>query len=86
MRKCYCYVDETGQDTKGSLFLVSVVIVQSDRNEIQLSCSLHVDQITKPQYLLMGYRRPLFVHLVLFCAATPCERKRFVAFEMKRNL
>lgn len=26
MKKLYCYVDETGQDTKGKIFLVSVVI------------------------------------------------------------
>lgn len=26
MKKLYCYVDETGQDTKGKLFLVSVVL------------------------------------------------------------
>lgn len=32
--KLYCYVDETGQDTKGDIFLVSVVITQEDRQEI----------------------------------------------------
>lgn len=26
MKKLYCYVDETGQDTKGKIFLVSIVI------------------------------------------------------------
>jgi len=28
VRKIYCYVDETGQDTKGRFFLVSVVILE----------------------------------------------------------
>jgi hypothetical protein len=34
-RKLYCYVDETGQDTKGKLFIVSVIITQEDREEIE---------------------------------------------------
>lgn len=33
-KKLYCYVDETGQDTKGALFVVSVVITQKDRDAI----------------------------------------------------
>lgn len=31
MQKIYCYVDESGQDTKGKLFLVSVVITDKDK-------------------------------------------------------
>jgi hypothetical protein len=30
--KLYCYVDETGQDTKGKFFLVAVVITGEDRD------------------------------------------------------
>jgi hypothetical protein len=30
--KLYCYVDETGQDTRGKLFLVAVVITAEDRD------------------------------------------------------
>lgn len=33
-QKLYCYVDETGQDTQGELFVVSVVITQEDRDEV----------------------------------------------------
>ena len=33
-QKLYCYVDETGQDTAGKLFIVSVVVAQKDREEI----------------------------------------------------
>jgi hypothetical protein len=29
----YCYVDETGQDTNGKFFVVSVVIADSRRDE-----------------------------------------------------
>lgn len=35
MQKLYCYVDETGQDTKGELFLVSVVISGKERDELR---------------------------------------------------
>ncbi|MBI4600639.1 MAG: hypothetical protein HY721_01635 [Planctomycetes bacterium] len=31
MRRFFCYVDETGQDTQGRLFVVAVVVAQSDR-------------------------------------------------------
>lgn len=33
-QKLYCYVDETGQDTKGKLFIVSVVITGDERDEL----------------------------------------------------
>jgi len=37
MEKIYCYVDETGQDTRGNLFVVSVVVTDQDRDRaIQL--------------------------------------------------
>lgn len=31
--KLYCYVDETGQDTKGKLFIVSVVVVEGNNKD-----------------------------------------------------
>lgn len=34
MQKLFCYVDETGQDTAGTLFVVSVIVVQQDRQEL----------------------------------------------------
>jgi hypothetical protein len=38
LQKLYCYVDETGQDTKGELFIVTVVILETERNEIRGYC------------------------------------------------
>jgi hypothetical protein len=32
--KFYCYVDETGQDTFGELFIVSVVVSAADRDSL----------------------------------------------------
>lgn len=33
-QRIYCYVDETGQDTLGELFIVSVVVTASDRDAL----------------------------------------------------
>ncbi len=33
-QKFYCYVDETGQDTKGNIFIVSVIIFAKSQEEI----------------------------------------------------
>lgn len=41
--KLYCYVDESGQDTKGRLFIVSVIITKDDRDEI---CNL-IEELEK---------------------------------------
>jgi len=38
MKKIYCYVDETGQDTKGKLFLVSVVLADKEKDELFKLC------------------------------------------------
>ena len=34
-QKLYCYVDETGQDTKGAMFLVVVVITAEDPDALR---------------------------------------------------
>ncbi len=46
MKKLYCYVDETGQDTKGKLFLVSVVVVDSKRDELRNKLK-HIENLSK---------------------------------------
>jgi hypothetical protein len=33
--KFYCYVDETGQDTRGELFIVSVIVTQDERDRLE---------------------------------------------------
>jgi len=38
MQKLYCYVDETGQDTKGGLFVVAVVVLEEDRDRLFEFC------------------------------------------------
>lgn len=34
-QKIYCYADESGQDTKGELFLVSVIVGDKERDELR---------------------------------------------------
>src|SRR3989344_7571985 len=38
IKKLYCYVDETGQDTEGKLFIVSVVVASNERDELMKLC------------------------------------------------
>lgn len=38
MTKLYCYVDETGQDTRGKLFIVSVVVTEQEREQLRQLC------------------------------------------------
>lgn len=37
-QKLYCYVDENGQDTKGDIFIVSVVVTGKERDELMSLC------------------------------------------------
>ncbi|TSC88003.1 MAG: Uncharacterized protein G01um10145_952 [Microgenomates group bacterium Gr01-1014_5] len=37
-QKLYCYVDESGQDTKGDIFIVSVVVTGRERDELLKFC------------------------------------------------
>ncbi|MGD8457512.1 MAG: DUF3800 domain-containing protein [Anaerolineales bacterium] len=38
MKKLYCYVDETGQDTGGEIFIVSVVVLEKERDRLLTLC------------------------------------------------
>jgi hypothetical protein len=37
-QKFFCYVDETGQDTQGELFIVTVVTASQERNQLRQAC------------------------------------------------
>ncbi|HBQ51251.1 hypothetical protein A3B42_01785 [Candidatus Daviesbacteria bacterium RIFCSPLOWO2_01_FULL_38_10] len=37
-QKLYCYVDENGQDTKGDIFIVSIVVTGKERDELLTLC------------------------------------------------
>ena len=38
VKKLYCFVDETGQDTEGRLFVVSIVILEKDKDKFLRLC------------------------------------------------
>lgn len=38
MQKLYCYVDESGQDTKGRMFVVAIVIFDGDKDALLSHC------------------------------------------------
>jgi hypothetical protein len=35
MKKLYCYVDETGQDTLGKLFIVAIIVTDEQRDKLE---------------------------------------------------
>jgi hypothetical protein len=45
MHKLYCYVDETGQDTRGRLFIVSVIVTGVEREQVIELCE-SIEQTT----------------------------------------
>lgn len=47
MLKLYCYTDETGQDTKGNFFLVSIVLASKDELEKLKTVAEHLEKKTK---------------------------------------
>lgn len=49
MEKIYCYVDETGQDTKGRLFIVVVVIAGNTKDQLLADlCSIEKETTIRP--------------------------------------
>ncbi len=42
-QKIFCYVDETGQDTEGDLFIVVVVVVEHEKEQL-FSCCERIEQ------------------------------------------
>lgn len=78
-QKIYCYVDETGQDTKGQFFLVSVIITGKERENIS-NFLLDIEKETgkkllkwhktafniRYDYLVKIFSNPLLRHKILF--------------------
>jgi len=56
-QKLYCYVDETGQDTNGELFLVSIVLKESEEISI-FEKELKAIEIRTGKHLLKWKRTP----------------------------
>ncbi len=54
MKKMYCYVDETGQDTEGEFFLVALVLISDKNLEIVESRLEKIELTTGKKYLKWG--------------------------------
>ena len=49
-RKLYCYVDETGQDTKGRLFIVVAVVIEKTKDELKKKLERIESSIAKKKF------------------------------------
>ncbi|MBI2338026.1 DUF3800 domain-containing protein [Candidatus Daviesbacteria bacterium] len=49
-QKLYCYVDENGQDTKGNIFIVSVVVTGKERDELLSLCEVIEEKSGKGKF------------------------------------
>lgn len=56
-QKLYCYVDENGQDTKGDIFIVSVVVTGKERDELLKLCE-KIEQKSGKQKDKWGRSKP----------------------------
>jgi len=73
MAKIYCYVDETGQDTQGDLYIVSVVVADQERDRLIELCEaieresgkgrvkwIRADHTKRMDYIRRVWREPAF--------------------------
>ncbi len=69
--KLYCYVDESGQDTQGRLFVVSVVVTGSERAHLQRLCAQIEDESGKGERKWSKTARTRRIAYVLALLAQP---------------
>src|SRR5258708_36108466 len=81
MQKLYCYVDETGQDTKGELFLVALVVTDDERDKLTTEAE-RIEKETgkslkkwrraafsrKIEYIKAIFSSPLFINSLFFAS------------------
>lgn len=78
-QKLYCYVDETGQDTKGRIFIVSVIITKEDRDKIikilekieketekKRTKWQRTDKTIREEYIKAVFSRDIFKNKILY--------------------
>jgi hypothetical protein len=78
MRRLFCYVDETGQDTRGELFVVAVVIAEEDVEIVRRACErIELESGKRAKWIKTKYARRLeYIRRVL---AEPVFRGRLFA-------
>lgn len=84
MQKLYCYVDETGQDTRGSFFLVSTLVLGTERDELGDILEAIEQQSSKGKVKWMKSRdkaRQVYIEAIL--AERACQGR--LAYAVYRN-
>ncbi|MBI3912667.1 MAG: DUF3800 domain-containing protein [Chloroflexi bacterium] len=77
--RLYCYVDESGQDTEGDLFVVSVIVADEARERIAQQCEkieaatgkgrvkwTRSDYVRKQEYIRLILREPELANSLFF--------------------
>jgi hypothetical protein len=57
MLKLYCWTDETGQDTKGKFFLVSILLSSKEQIEELRNRISEIEKKTKGQKIFRSFRQ-----------------------------
>ena len=83
-RRLYCYVDETGQDTMGEFFIVSVVVSADDRDELVSTLEKIGRSSGKGKVKWMEARHPARYEYIQTVLATP-RFKSTLFFSAYRN-
>jgi len=84
-QRLFCYVDETGQDTRGALFIVAVVIAEHEVETVRQACErIERDTGKRAKWIKTRYSRRLdYIRQVL---AEPAFRGRlYVATYLNRR-
>ncbi len=74
--KLYCYVDETGQDTKGKLFIVVAVIVGEEKNEVEKYLESIEEQSGKGKRKWIKAREKEYTYRGKIMKKPPCVKQR----------
>ncbi len=85
--KLYCYVDENGQDTQGRVFIVSVIVVAKERDELLKFCE-EIENETgkgKTKWRKSGYEQRLRYLRCIFRDERLRENFRYSLFTRTRE-
>jgi len=87
IKKIYCYVDESGQDTKGRIFVVSLVVVDQDRDKILNLCeqSEKISGKRKDKWGEAKHKRRMRYLRYIFADDRFRECLRYVVFQRTRD-
>jgi hypothetical protein len=77
-QKLYAYVDESGQDTAGRFFVVSVVLFGTDRDTVLARLEALEDRSRKGRVNGVGHAMPFAKIILRGCWTCPSWRRAFL--------